>query len=678
MKQSSSFSFSTESREKIFRFLVLGVAILFTLRLGYLQIIRGSELMQRSEAQAIKQLTKEPYRGCIYDRNGKVMVQNSASYTLVLTPNDFDSSCVSLLANITNMSRDTIMHLYRTNKVNRFAQVKILRDVDADIRAAIEESHELLPGVDLTIETKRTYELKARASHLFGYRSEIGAEQIKKLGNYYKAGDLIGQSGLEKAHEMFIRGSKGIQFMAVNAAGQPIENFNKGKSDIEAIEGADIYLGVDPLLQLIAEKGLNTDNGGVVVMDPRNGEVMALASSPDFDLTQFTSGKLSKEYMALVNDSKKPLFNRATQAQYPPGSTWKMLMALAALQEGMINENTSIYCRGAYTFGGRSFACHGTHGAVSVQRAIQVSCNCFFYELGRRMSIEVYHKYGSIFGFGQLTGIDLAEEAKGTLMNRASFARRGVTGNLIEGRMVNLGIGQGEIGVTPLQMAAYCCALANKGTYYQPHIVRSYYYKDRSRMERNAYDSISVPVEKKYFDIIHRGMYDVCNTPGGTATMVQVEGVKICGKTGTAQNPHGKDHSWFICFAPAENPTIAICAMVENAGFGATRAAPIARDILDAYFHPDKILNPPKADSTKADSSKPAVAAAMVGAKVGSKANAQAERKSTMQKKQTLPTKGPVKVASRATTTTTARIPAKKPATSAAASTAAAHTKARR
>ena len=183
MKASSSFSFYSESRERIFRFLVLGVAILFTLRLGYLQIIRGSELMQRSEAQAIKQLTKEPYRGCIYDRNGKVMVQNSASYTLVLTPNDFDTSCVSLLANIAKMSRDTIMHLYRTNKVNRFAQVKILRDVDADIRAAIEESHELLPGVDLTIETKRTYEIKARASHLFGYRSEIVAEQIKRFGN---------------------------------------------------------------------------------------------------------------------------------------------------------------------------------------------------------------------------------------------------------------------------------------------------------------------------------------------------------------------------------------------------------------------------------------------------------------------------------------------------------------
>jgi penicillin-binding protein 2 len=170
--------------------------------------------------------------------------------------------------------------------------------------------------------------------------------------------------------------------------------------------------------------------------------------------------------------------------------------------------------------------------------------------------------------------------------------------------MVNLGIGQGEILATPLQMAAYCCAMANKGTYYQPHIVRSYYYKDRSRMENNAYDSVSIPIEKKYFDIVQRGMFDVCNTPGGTATNVVVEGVQACGKTGTAQNPQGKPHSWFICYAPAVNPTIAMCVMVENAGFGAERAAPIARDILDAYFHPDTFLNPQKSDSTKTDSSR--------------------------------------------------------------------------
>ncbi|MFM7774237.1 MAG: penicillin-binding protein 2 [Candidatus Kapaibacterium sp.] len=598
MAQSSYTSFYSVSRERIFRAFVLSITVLFVARLGYLQFVRGSELLERSETQAIKRLTKEPYRGCMFDRHGKVMVQNSASYTLVITPNEFDDTCIPLLASITGMSREEISTIYQANKSNRFSQIKVMRDVDEDVRAAIEESHEYLPGVDLTIETKRMYEIDARASHLFGYRAEISPEQIKTRGNYYKAGDLIGQSGLEKAHENFIRGSKGTQFVAVNAAGQPIDNFNKGKSDIEAGEGADLYLSIDPLLQQVAERGLHPDNGGIVVMDPRNGEVLALASAPDFDLSRFTSGKLSKEYMELVNDPQKPLFNRATQAQYPPGSTWKMLMALAALQEKMIDERTTIYCRGSYSFGGRSYACHGSHGAVSVQRAIQASCNVFFYELGRRMNIDTYTKYGSMFGFGQATGIDLGEENRGLLMTRSSFAKRGVTGGLIEGRMVNLGIGQGEIGVTPLQMAAYCCALANKGTYYQPHIVRSYYYKDRSRMETNAHDSLNVPIDKKYFDVIQRGMFDVCNTPGGTATNVKVDGIQACGKTGTAQNPHGRDHSWFICYAPAVNPTIAMCVMVENAGFGATRAAPIARDILDAYFHPTRYKNGVRVDST--------------------------------------------------------------------------------
>ncbi len=600
-------NFAAPTRERIFRVIVLSVALIFTLRLAYLQMIRGSELLQRSETQAIKQLTKEPYRGCMYDRNGKVIIQNSASYTLVLTPNDFDPACIPLLSNITGVNPSEILKLYEENKVNRFAQVKVLRDLDDDLRAAIEESHHLLPGVDLSIETKRTYQMKARASHMFGYRAEISTDQLKSNGNYYRSGDLIGQSGLEKAHEELIRGNKGIQFVAVNAAGQPIENFNKGKSDIEATEGADLYTSLDPVLQEIAEHGMHSDNGGIVVMDPRNGEVMALVSSPDYDLSRFTSGKLSNEYMELVRDPEKPLFNRATQAQYPPGSTWKMLMALAGLQEGLIDERSTINCPGSYTYGGRTFKCHGRHGAVNVQRAIHVSCNVFFYELGRRMGIEVYNKYGSMFRFGQSTGIDLREESRGILMNRELYARRGVTGNLIDGRLVNLGIGQGEIGVTPLQMAAYTCALANKGTYYQPHIVRSYYYKDRSKMEAMAHDSVLLPIEHKYFEIVHRGMFDVCNTAGGTATNVRIDGIQVCGKTGTAQNPHGKDHSWFVCYAPAENPTIAMCVMVENAGFGSERAAPIARDILDAYFHPERRLLRMSSDSSKADSTQRAL-----------------------------------------------------------------------
>ncbi len=595
-------NFAHPTREKIFRVILIVVAIFFTARLGYLQMIRGSELLQRSEAQAIKQLTKEPYRGCMYDRNGKVIIQNSASYTLTITPNDFQVACIPLLSSITGLSAEEIKSFYDNNRTNRFAQVKIMRDLDDKTRAEIEENRDLLPGVDLSIETKRTYELKARASHLFGYRAEISEDELKSNGSYYRSGDLFGKAGLERSYERQISGNKGVQFVAVNSAGQPIENFNKGRSDIEATEGADLYLGIDPNLQMIAEREMRNDNGGIVVMDPRNGEIMALVSKPDYDLSKFTSGKLSQEYMDLVRDPEKPLFNRATQAQYPPGSTFKMLMALAGLQEHMIDEHTTINCPGSYTYGGRSYKCHGRHGAVTVQRAIHVSCNVFFYELGRRMPIEVYNKYGSMFRFGLRTGIDIGEESGGLLMDREKFAKRGVTGHLIDGRMVNLGIGQGEIGVTPLQMAAYTCALANKGTYYQPHVVRSIYYKDRSKMEANAHDSLKLPIDQKYLELVQRGMYDVCNTPGGTATAVKIDGIAVCGKTGTAQNPHGKDHSWFVCYAPAENPTIAMCVLAENAGFGAERAAPIARDILNGYFHPERALAKTKADSTGTDS----------------------------------------------------------------------------
>lgn len=583
--------FASPSRERIFQVLLISVALIYSVRLGYLQIIKGSEFLQRSETQAIKQKTKEPYRGCMYDRNGKMIIQNSGSFCVTITPNDFNPDMIPQLAMLTGLEESYIRSQYEQYKKQRFSEIKILRDATPQVVSAIEEYHDMLPGVDISVETKRVYDFKANAAHLFGYRAMTDDNDLKTQGDYYQPRDMIGKTGLERSYEQFLRGQKGSQFIAVNSAGQPIESFNKGKSDVPAVEGADLYLGFDTKLQEIAEREMKNDNGGIVVLDPRNGEVMALVSKPDYDLRLLTGSNFSEVYQELEKNEEKPLFNRAMQTQYPPGSTWKMLMALAALQEGVITENTHLVCTGGYSYGGRVFKCHGghAHGSVNAQKAIHVSCNSFFYRLAQMIGIEAYHKYGKLFGFGELTGIDIAGEKRGLLADREYYARHGVTGKLIDGRLINLGIGQGEIGVTPLQMAVYCAALANKGTMYVPHITRYLHNKQTGRTERIARDSLKLPIDQKYFDIIQRGMYDVCNTPGGTATNVKVDGIKVCGKTGTAQNPHGKDHSWFICFAPAENPTIAMCVMVENAGFGAERAGPIARAIMDAYFHPEKV-----------------------------------------------------------------------------------------
>lgn len=591
--------FATTNRERIFRYIVLAVLVLYTLRLGYLQIIQGSEYLQKSETQAIKQVTKEPFRGCMYDRNGKMIVQNSTSFCVAITPNDFNPETIPYVAKITGLPEDEIRKLYEDNKKYRFQQAKILRNASPEIIATIEENHEILPGVDIVVETKRVYDYKGNAAHLFGYQSEVNDDDIKNSGFYYKQRDVTGKTGIEKYWDNYLRGNKGYNFVAVNAAGQAVESFNKGKSDVDALEGNDLYLGIDTKLQEIAEREMKSDHGGIVVMDPRTGEVMALVSKPDYDLRLFTGNNFSEVYTDLSKQEDNPLFNRAMQTQYPPGSTWKMLMALAAMQEGIIDEHSTISCPGGYNYGGRFFKCHGVHGNVNAQRAIHVSCNTFFYKLGQQLGIDNYFKYGDMFNFGKTTKIDIAGEQSGLLASRSYFERHKITGNLINGRLVNLGIGQGEIGVTPLQMAAYCSALAMKGTYNQPHVVRSIYYRESKHLEKNAYYTVELPINKSYFDVIHRGMYDVCNTAGGTATNVKVDGIKVCGKTGTAQNPHGKDHSWFICFAPAENPTIAMCVMVENAGFGAERAAPIAREILNAYFHPEKVQSEIDSTSTK-------------------------------------------------------------------------------
>lgn len=573
---------------RILRIAVVAVIGVFLVRLAYLQVIRGAEYLQRSETQAIKQRAKIPSRGCMYDRNGVMIVRNDPAFTITMVPSDVDTTTWPLLSRLLQIPIANLRELYRQALPYRFQEVPILRDAPLSAVAAIEEHAAELPGIDIRTDVKRRYLLRAHASHLFGYRAMVDERDLATKGDYYTLNDYIGKTGLEAAYEPFLRGRKGVQFVAVNAAGQPIERFNNGRSDVEAIEGADLYLGIDALLQEVAEQQMGNDHGAIVVLDPRNGEVRAFVSKPDYDLHPLETPQSGAYFAQLARDPSKPLFNRAMQTIYPPGSTWKMLVALAALHEGIIDERTTIHCPGSFSYGGRSFKCHGAHGAVDVRRAIQVSCNVFFYRLGQRIGIDNLFKYGTMFGFGQLTGIDIAGERAGLLPSRKWFETRGVTGSLLDGRMINLGIGQGELGVTPLQMAVYVSALANGGTLYQPHVVRAIYNKETGRLEQVAYGNVKLPLNPQYVRIVQEGMYAVCNVPGGTATNVRVYGVAVCGKTGTAQNPHGKDHSWFICYAPADNPTIAMCVMVENAGFGATRAAPIARAILDAYFHPER------------------------------------------------------------------------------------------
>ncbi|MFA5512904.1 MAG: penicillin-binding protein 2, partial [Candidatus Kapaibacterium sp.] len=542
----SSSEFATSGKYKFARYLVLFVLVIFMLRLGQLQIVEGDKYKSVSEAQAIKRVRVEPFRGNIFDRNSELVVHNEASFSVTLTPANYDPVILPLLSSILETDTSEIKSVikkYRT--YSKFIPIKIFRDANFKIISLIEEYNDELPGIDVVVEPKRLYEFSGNMAHILGYTREISKGQLDKAP-YYFPGDLIGQSGIERTYESDLRGREGVQYVAVNKFGQRVAGYNDGANDIPAKNGFDLYLGIDIKIQELAEKLLDGKRGSVVAISPDDGSIIAMASKPDFNPRDFAGKVPSGLYKELINNPASPLLHRAIMSQYPPGSTWKMLIALAALQEGLINERSTIYCGGGLQYGGKFRKCHGAHGNTDVNTAIQTSCNVFFYTLGMRLGYEKFEKYGKMFGFGMQTGIDLPYENPGLLPTRSWLESRLGKGGASEGRLVNYGIGQGEILTTPLQMAAYTAAIANEGTYNQPHIVTHIRNNITNKKEPINYNSEELPIDKKYFKIIKNGMFDVVNSTGGTASIARLADIHVCGKTGTAQNPHGQDHSWFV------------------------------------------------------------------------------------------------------------------------------------
>lgn len=577
--------FGSPTRQRILTYIVLAMAVVYVGRLGYLQIIQGNVYRLKAETQAIKQLKVEPFRGNMIDRNGRYIVQNSPGFTVTVTPYEFTDASCKRLSHIIGVPDSLIWLEVRKAAVqNKFAPLKLsyARDVGFDIISAIEEQRDDLPGVDVIIDPKRLYAFEGNAAHLFGYAREVSENDLKILGDAYEPGDLTGKSGLEKAYEPFVRGTKGYQFVAVNKSGQRVSSFNDGMSDLQSLEGDDLYLGLDADLQELTEKLMVGRRGGAIAVDPSNGEILCYVSKPDYDLRKFAGKTARTYYNELRDDPQIPLLNRVSQSNYSPGSTFKPFMALACLQEGLITPTTRLMCNGGYTYGGRFAKCHGgVHGPINMTEALQHSCNAYFYQLGLKLGIEKFEYYGTQFGFGQKTRADVTEEDKGLLPTRAwlnkHYGERGYTNYVL----MNWGIGQGEVSVSPLQMVSYIAAIANEGTLYQPHAVRATYNKVLKKQQTISYYSRKLPVDAKHFQAVKEAMRQV--VLAGTATNVNMPEVEVCGKTGTAQTG-GKDQSWFVCFAPKNDPKIAIVVTVEEGGFGAATAGPIARKMLDYFF----------------------------------------------------------------------------------------------
>jgi penicillin-binding protein 2 len=568
----------------IFAFCII-IFLAFVTRLAYLQLLSSEELRRDSDKNSVKTITVTPPRGLMYDRNGKVLVDNKPSYTITITPSQFDKNNLNEIAAVLEMEPEALTENLKSIKgTNRFNPAKIKRDADFKVISYIAENKDRLSGVDYQIDAIRYYPNNFRAAHSFGYASEISPKQLEKqIGNYYTQGDVVGSSGLESNYENYLRGVKGYKFITVDVKGREIGGLNEGKNDIPPVNGSDLILGMDKDLQAYAEKLMGDKRGAIIAVDPHTGEILCCVSKPDYDISLFAGKTDSKIFYSLLNDPEKPLFNRVTQTKYPPGSTWKMMMSLAALDAGIITPSTLITCPGSFTYGNRTFEDHGAYGGINVSRAIEVSANVFYYKMGLQVGIDDYHKYGKLFGFGAKTGIDIPNETSGLLPSREYFDKRYGENKWSQGLLVSLGIGQGELGVSPVQMVAYTAAIAMNGLYCQPHFVTRIKNTISNTEESVTFEQRRIDMPQAYYDAVKKGMYLVVNG-SGTAKAVANSQFVLSGKTGTAQNSSGNNHSWFVGFAPFDDPKIAICVLGENEGWGAKFAAPLAAALMVRYL----------------------------------------------------------------------------------------------
>ena len=529
----------------------------------------------------------------IFDRNGKILVDNHPSYSVNIIPFEIDKTdtVITLVSKILQMEPEEIWETINKKKTGYFTPVKLKRQIDFETLSKIEENRLDLPGISYQIEPRRNYPSDIRASHLLGYLGEITRED---LANHtfkgLRIGNIVGKKGLERVYDQTLRGTKGYRYVEVDVLGREVKKITDRK-EVLPRPGKNLHLTIDANLQKSLEISMENMRGGVIVVDCVNGEVLAMVSKPDYDPELFSKLITQEKWAGLLNDPEKPLYDRLVQSLYPPGSTYKLVVAAAALEKRKIHTWDTIFCSGSYRFGSKTFECwkHEGHGRIDLLGAIEQSCNVFFYKLGLKIGLDNWITYSKNLLFGVPTGIDLVDEKEGLVPDRKYLEKRYGKKWLPKGLIVNLSIGQGDLLVTPLQMVRLAMIIANEGKYPKLHLVR---YIDDPIIKKNQWTKIDtsrvINISQKTFSIIKRGMYRVVNGEHGTAKAAYCRNVKVAGKTGTAENPHGDPHSWFIGFAPFDKPEIAVCVLIENGGSGGRTAAPIAGKIIKKYFNIEK------------------------------------------------------------------------------------------
>lgn len=576
--------FGSALRKNIIITTVTVVGIVFFSQLIKMQIIEHKSYEEKSDNNSVKKIIQPAPRGIFFDRNFQVLVSNKPSYTLQITPAIFDTSNSNLIENILGLEKSSIEKIFFKNRgYSKYLPRIIKRDVAYDDIIWIEEHNEKLNGVNIVVEMQRDYSFDINGSHIFGYLREIDAQQLRNNKDLYDLGDFIGIKGVEKKYENFLRGEKGYEFILVDSRRKTIGKYSEGLNDMPPQKGRDIVLTIDLATQRVAEKAFEGFAGSLVAIEPTSGEILAYISAPSYKLEEFASVTSVKQLNEIRNDPTKPLFDRAANSIYPPGSTYKMLAALIGLEENIINKNMQIVCKGGYQFGNRFFKCHGSHGTTNVVSAIEHSCNTFFYKLILDIGLDRWAKYLRDFGFGSSTNFDLADDADGIVPDTKYYNKVYGEKKWGRGMLISLGIGQGELSVTTLQQAQYTAFLANYGKTKIPHIGKGYLEGLYQEFTPFDFEDNVIDISKESFDIVREGMFKVVNGKG-TARHIRLPNIDIAGKTGTSQNPHGEDHALFVGFAPYVNPKIAVAVIVENVGFGGTHAAPIAQKVIKTYL----------------------------------------------------------------------------------------------
>lgn len=576
--------------------LIIIGASLIVLRIFYLQIINDSFKL-KSESNAIKIQYDYPERGYIYDRNNTLLVANQASYDIMVIPRDIKNLDTIELCQLLNIPKEEFLKKIAKAKVYspRLPSV-FLAQLNKSEFAAFQEKIRKFEGFYFQKRSLRDYQI-SNGANVFGFITQVNDKLIAK-NPYYNSGDLIGRQGVEESYEEILRGIKGVKYIQKDKYNREIGSFKEGKYDTTAVQGSDITLTIDAVLQKYGEELMNNKRGGIVAIEPKTGEILALVTAPNYDPGILVGRQRSKNYTKLYHDSiAKPLYDRGLLAEYPPGSPFKILTGLIGLQEEVVDVNTKIMCNRGFAYApGRFQRCHCGGGARDLHVGIYKSCNAYFSSVYLKTigkyskapyAVDVWSDHVKSFGLGQFMGYDLPTGKKGKIPTSKTYKQMypdwGWSGKTI----ISNAIGQGEVLMTPIQLANMMSAVANEGYYYTPHIIKKIKGKEIDVKFRTKHVT---SIDKKHFKPMISGLFDVYNL--GTASGLKVEGIDICGKTGTAENfakINGKrtqleDHSIFVAFAPKDNPKIAIAILVENGGFGSTIAGPIASLMIEKYL----------------------------------------------------------------------------------------------